>query len=145
MGQIVGADVPLSEDGELGPYQTKCGLGPALPYYRVAPWSIQPFGHNRHEPKIRGHAPLLGGGAGSPSNNVDWAEAYLRTKWHLDPCICLATIHMSPKVGGCCSPLGGSWDTIQHNVAWAEAYLPAKWNLDLSSRLATTDNVISNW
>jgi len=29
--------------------------------------------------------PLSVGGAGSPSNNVAWTEAYLRTKWHLDP------------------------------------------------------------
>jgi len=45
--------------------------------------------------KVKGAAvpPFLGGGAGSPSNNVAWAEAYLRTKWHLDPCSRLATIH----------------------------------------------------
>jgi len=33
------------------------------------------------------------GGAGSPSNSVAWAEAYLHTKWHLDPSSRLATIH----------------------------------------------------
>ena len=31
------------------------------------------------------------GGAGSPSNSVTWAEAYLRTKWHLGLSNCLAT------------------------------------------------------
>jgi len=37
--------------------------------------------------------------------NVAWAEAYLPTKWHLDPSSCLATIHMGRKVGGgCCAP-----------------------------------------
>jgi len=34
------------------------------------------------------------GGAESPSkNNVEWAEAYLHTKWYLDPSNSLATIH----------------------------------------------------
>ena len=33
------------------------------------------------------------GGAGSPSNNTAWAEAYFRTKWYLDPSYGLATRH----------------------------------------------------
>jgi len=37
--------------------------------------------------------------------NVAWAEAYLPTKWHLDPSSCLATIHMGRKVGGAAVPL----------------------------------------
>ena len=37
---------------------------------------------------------LLGRGAGSPSNTVSWVDAYLCTKWHLDPSSRLATIHM---------------------------------------------------
>jgi len=45
-------------------------------------------------------APL--GGPGSLSNTLwPWAEAYLRTKWHLDPSSRLAAIDMSRKVGGC--------------------------------------------
>jgi len=32
--------------------------------------SIQPFGDNRHGPKIGGSAPFLGRGAGSPSNTM---------------------------------------------------------------------------
>jgi len=43
--------------------------------------------------------PFLGR-AGSPSNNVAWAEAYLHTKWHLDPFNCLATIHQRHKQSG---------------------------------------------
>jgi len=42
-----------------------------------------------------GPGPLSVGGARSPYNTVAWAEAYVRTKWHLDPtsrlaitCIC---------------------------------------------------------
>jgi len=34
---------------------------------------------------------------------VAWAEAYLRTKWHLNPYSRLATIH-APKSGSCCVP-----------------------------------------
>jgi len=67
---------------------------------------IQLFGHNRHGPKIGagGLCPFLGK-AGSPSNNVVRAEAYLHTKWHLDPSSRLATIDMGQKVGGgCCAP-----------------------------------------
>jgi len=52
--------------------------------------------------------PLLGRGAGSPSNKiVASVEAYLRTKWHLDPTSHLAATgrHMGQKLGGC-APLG---------------------------------------
>jgi len=31
--------------------------------------------------------------------NVEWDEAYLRTKWHLDPYSRLATIDMGLKLG----------------------------------------------
>ena len=37
---------------------TQCGLGQDLPPYQVASWSIQPFGHNRHGPKIGGLCPI---------------------------------------------------------------------------------------
>jgi len=54
-----------------GPHLTQCGPGRGLPPYQVASWSIQPFGHNRHGPKSGGCcAPLLGRGAGSPSNTM---------------------------------------------------------------------------
>jgi len=36
-------------------------------------------------------------GAESPSNIVAWAEAYIRTKWHIDPSNRLATIHQRYK------------------------------------------------
>jgi len=36
---------------------------------------------------------------------IAWAEAYLRTKWHLDPASRLATTVMGRKIGGC-GPLG---------------------------------------
>jgi len=42
---------------------------------------------------------------------VALADAYICSKWHLDPC----------------------------SVAWVEAYLRTKWHLDLSDHLATTN------
>ena len=38
--------------GEVGPHLTQCCQAGGLPPYQVAPWSIQPFGHNRHGPRI---------------------------------------------------------------------------------------------
>jgi len=56
----------------------------------------RPFGHNRHGPKSGGCYAPFKGEAGSASNTM-WpgprAEAYLRTKWHLDPSNRLVTIH----------------------------------------------------
>jgi len=55
------------------------------------------FGYSRHEPKFGVCAPSGGasGGAGSASNaNVARAEAYNRTKWHLDPSSRLVTINV---------------------------------------------------
>jgi len=70
MGRKLGS-VPIWGRGELGPHVTQCRLGHGLPPYQVASWSYQPFGHNRHDPKIGGGAvPLWEGGAGSPSNTV---------------------------------------------------------------------------
>jgi len=44
--------------GELRPRLIQCGPGRGLLPYQVASSSIQPFGHNRHEPKTRGCAPF---------------------------------------------------------------------------------------
>ena len=50
------------------------------------------MGRNRYGSKS-GRADLpFAWGAASPSNNVAWDEAYIRTKWHLDPFNLLATI-----------------------------------------------------
>ena len=71
-------------------------------------WNARPFGHNRHGPKIWGAVPLLGSWV-PISNNVAWAEAYLRTKWHLDSSSHLTTIDMGLKLGATVPPffLGG--------------------------------------
>ena len=61
------AAMPLSR--ELGPRLIQCGLGRGLLPYQVASSSIQPFGHNRHGPKIGwGWVCLFSGGCWSPSN-----------------------------------------------------------------------------
>jgi len=44
-----------------------------------------------------------------------WAEAYLRTKWHLDPSSRLATIH-GPKSGGAAVPFFGEGQTGHHLI-----------------------------
>jgi len=65
-------DRPLSHNGAenwegavllwgVCPRVTQCGLVRGLPSYQVPSWSIQPFGHNTHGPKIGGYAPFLGG------------------------------------------------------------------------------------
>ena len=71
-------------------------------------WDGWPFGHNRHGPKI-GCVSLLREASWIPmSHNVPWAEAYLRTKWHLDPYSRLATINMGRKLGSVSLFWGGA-------------------------------------
>jgi len=48
----------------LGPHLVQFGLGRCLPPHQVASWSIQPFDHNRHGPKIGGLCPFGGGELG---------------------------------------------------------------------------------
>jgi len=61
-----------------------------------------------------GLRPLFGErGAVSPCNTVACAEAYLHTKWHLDPSSRLATTDVGRKLGEGFAPLGeGSWVPI---------------------------------
>jgi len=64
-----GTAVPLSwRAGTPTKGLTQCGLGRGLLLYQVASSSIQPFGHNRHEPKM-GDVPHLWGAA-TPSNTT---------------------------------------------------------------------------
>ena len=58
---------------ELGLHLTQCCPGRGLTSYQVAFWSIQPFGHKKHGPKIGGCAPFWGGRAGSPSSTM-WPD-----------------------------------------------------------------------
>ena len=88
---------------KLDPHATQCGLGRGLPSYQVASWSTQPFGHNRHVLKL-GALPLGGWSWVGIKDIVARAEAYLCTKWHLDPSSRLATIDVGRKLGGALSP-----------------------------------------
>jgi len=45
--------------------------------------------------------PMFGHSWATICHNVAWAEAYLRTKWHLDPSSRLATTDMGQKLGLC--------------------------------------------
>jgi len=85
MGRKLGA-VPLF--GELGPHVTQCGVGRGLPPYQVVSWSIQPFGHNRHGPKIGGGLCPFFRGAGSPSSTM-WPgrglPPYQVASWFIQP------------------------------------------------------------
>jgi len=67
--KIRGGSVPLGGGVKLGLHLAQYGPGQGLPPCQVPSGSIQPFGHNRHGPKIGGcSVPLFGGGrAGFPS------------------------------------------------------------------------------
>ena len=54
---------------------------------------MQPFGHNRHEPKIGGLCPFGGAELSPPSNTMWGAEAYLHAKFRLDPSNRLAIVY----------------------------------------------------
>jgi len=70
MGRKEGRTAVNLSRGEQGPRLTQCGLGRGLLPYKMASSSIQPFGHNRHGPKIGGAVTFFSGGEGaeSPSN-----------------------------------------------------------------------------
>jgi len=85
--------------GELGPRLIQRGLGRALLPYQVASSSIQPCGHNRHEPETGGCAPFRAK-LRPHLTQRRLAEVHLRTKWHLDLSSRLATIYMGQKLGG---------------------------------------------
>jgi len=81
---------------------------------------MQPFGRNRHGPKIGEElGPLFGerGWVVPIEHKVPWAEAYLNTKWHLDASSRLATIDIGQKRGalplfgkrGAVSPSSTMW------------------------------------
>ena len=75
---------------------------------------MQPFGHNKYGPKIGGKV-LLFLGRGSwvtMQHNVAWVEAYLATKWHLDPTSYLTKTNMGCKLGGAVALCGGDLGPI---------------------------------
>ena len=72
-------------------------------------------------------------------HNVALAEAYIRTKWHVDDSSRLATTYMGrPKIGvGCAAHFGEELGLNLTQCGLAKAYFLTKWHLDPSSRLAT--------
>ena len=70
-------------------------------------------------------------------HNVARAEAYLPTKWHLDPSSRLATTGMGLKLAAC-APLGeGELGPYLIQCGLGRGYLHAKLHLDPYNRLAT--------
>jgi len=56
---------------------------------------MQPFGHNKHGPKVEGAAVPLYVGEPSPHlTQCRLGRAYLCAKWYLDPCSRFVTIDM---------------------------------------------------
>ena len=58
----------------------------------------------------------MGRGAGSPSNKVAWAGAYIHTKWHFNPSSHLAITDMRRKFGAV--PLWGAGAGPPSNTMW---------------------------
>jgi len=87
-----------------------------------------------------GAVPLLGE-LGLHLTQCRLAEAYPRTKWHLDPCRKLGTevaIH-GPKLGVLCCLFFAEAGPHLTQCRLGEVYLRTKRHLNPSSRLATTD------
>jgi len=96
----------------------------SVPPYQVVSWSIQVFGRNRWDENL-GLCPLFEEWRWVPiKHNVAWAEAYLLTKWHLDPYSRLATTYMGRKLGVVPLWRRWRWVPILHNVARAKLGLP---------------------
>ena len=70
-----------------------------------------------------GLCPLFWWGSWVPSNTVAWAEAYLRTKWHLNPSSRWATIGMGWKLGACAPLWEDELGPHLTQYGHAEAYL----------------------
>jgi len=71
----------------------------------------------RHGPKIGGSAPLWGGSWVPIEHNVAWVEAYLPTKWHLDPSNHLASPQQIWAENWGCAPLGRGAGSLS-NTMW---------------------------
>jgi len=98
--------------GELGSRVTQCRLGRRLASYQcilIHP-AVWPQYIDRNLGVLLSHTPF-----GGRSNTVVWAEAYLRTKWHIDPTSHLASTwaenwgRCAPWVGGSGSPSNTMW------------------------------------
>jgi len=70
------------------------------------------------------------------SYNVAWAEAYLRTKWHLDPSSRLTTTDMGRKLRAVHAPYGGSCMDF-HLTQCSLPPFHIEWHHNPYNRLAT--------
>ena len=52
------------------------------------------------------------------NTKLTWAEAYLRTKWHLDASSSLVTIKNGPKIGGLCPLFWGRGAGSPSSTMW---------------------------
>jgi len=88
MGRNLGELCPLLWGGELGLHVAECGLAWGLPPYQVASWSMQPFWHNRHRPKIGGSAPFMGRELSSQLTQCRLCQglpSYQVASWSIEP------------------------------------------------------------
>ena len=142
MGRKEGGAAVLLSPGKLVPRLTRCGLGRGLLPYQVVSSSIQPFGHNRHGPKIGwGAVPFFLGGKLHPHLTV-WPgqRPTSMPSGNLDPSSRLAIIDTGQKLGAVppCGERGPGPHLTQSHLG-LEAYLHTKWHVNPSSHLATTD------
>jgi len=88
--------------GWAGSHPTQRRLGRGLPPYQVASWSIQPFGHNRHGPKIGwGLCPFFWGKLGPHTKSPGLRPTpYQVESYSIQP---FGHNGDGPKIGGCAS------------------------------------------
>jgi len=124
MGRKLGA---VTLWGELGPHLTQCGHGRGLHLYQVAFWSIEPFGHNRHVPKIGvGLCPFGEGELGPHLRQCGLARCLPPCQvasWSIQP---FRHNRHDPKIGRC-APLGEGELPSQH-VTPAHRRASAGWH-----------------
>jgi len=111
------AAVPLGV--ELGPHLTHYCPGRGLPSYQVAPWSIQPFSHNKHRPKIGGLCPLFGNGELGPHlaqcGLSRGLPPYQMASRFIQP---FGHNRHGPKIGGDVPPFLGRGDGSPSSTMW---------------------------
>ena len=103
--------------------------------------SIQPFGHNRHGPKIGGVCRILGEGELGPRlAHCDLNRGLPTCQVPSSSIQPFGHNRHGPKLGAPPPFLRtGIWVPISHSVACAEAYLHTKWHIYQYSHLDTTN------
>jgi len=135
--------VPLSRAAN--PHLTQCRLGRGLPPYQMVSSSIQPFGHNRHGPKIGGCAPL--GGAGSPCNTImpGPTSTSLSSGILIHPAVWPQQTRAENGGWGGVLLFKGELGPHVTQCGLGRGLPSTKWHLDPCSRLAWPQHVRQNW